>query len=423
MKETCAKSCGYCEPKKQNEECKNEYDYCQKQAEQGQCLAKSGQWDAATMVEFCPEACGVCHIHLDERDWSLSLGMVQDLHSNYAEGKTPLELRKDRNKIKSKLRSVEKYMHHFARKNEGFHSACQLMHPNCVFLSRFSESCRKTVDPKLKPWMTYGCAAACGTCEALVEKMDPKCPPDEMFHLWSKPGDLNAHFEKIVSDTPAEYRATIWSKPNPSFTEKRGGNDNVNYGVPIKNDIWVVSLDNFISPSDATALIELSNRLAAESQARPKRAFCDQSCGENDAFRRIQKQFEKRLNVPSGHMASWQFIEFGEGDREEKQESYEIQQIAWPVGVRILTVLLFWDAPDQGGQEKVGLVTIPPKAGRVVIFPNVVNEFPNGRDDRSTYRNVGVNYGYQHMARFHVHQASLREVRDRGCAITMTNLM
>jgi hypothetical protein len=114
----------------------------------------SFQINAAYLVEFCPKACNVCDIHLDERDMSLGLGLPQE-----AAG-----MEDDRHlfhHIRAKVQEVRHYVENL--ENRLLREACKMAHPNCARFS-LATDCEDFADHEI---IKYGCAAACMTCEQL----------------------------------------------------------------------------------------------------------------------------------------------------------------------------------------------------------------------------------------------------------------
>ena len=179
MNESCKESCGLC-PKSDavvdkddddgdnDEECHDWFATCTEWAEKGNDKVDNlchGHWHSnkgtwtmtgAYVVEFCPKACNTCDIHLDDRDVSnLNIGLPQTFPGMN-------EDKELRNLIKGKVAETRSYIESI--ENDDIKAVCKMSHPNCA---RFALSSDCT-DHKDHPIMKYGCAAACQTCEQLV---------------------------------------------------------------------------------------------------------------------------------------------------------------------------------------------------------------------------------------------------------------
>lgn len=176
MHDKCKQSCGLCPTDTLSkssavavgeDSCRNWLDTCEEWAEKGNKdvdnLCK-GNWNSVTdgklmtgayVVEFCPKACNVCDIHLDDRDIDLGIGLPQ----SFPGMETDKELF---NLIKSKVAETRAYIESI--EDEEVREVCKMSHANCARYS-LSSDCDTHFD---HPVMKYGCAASCQTCENLV---------------------------------------------------------------------------------------------------------------------------------------------------------------------------------------------------------------------------------------------------------------
>ena len=94
-------------------------------------------------------------------------------------------------------------------------------------------------------------------------------------------------------------------------------------------------------------------------------------------------------------------------------------------GPRILTVFLYLNTVEEGGEtrfqwfesnnsEKKSL-RIQPQLGRAVIWPNVLNEYPLERDDRTEHEAMPVIKGRKFAANVWIHLRSIVMAVERGC--------
>jgi ShK domain-like len=121
--------------------------------------SNKGGWEvnAAYVIHFCPLACNVCDIHLDQRDITLGLGLPQS-----APG---MEDDRDMfNHIRAKVAEIRQYVHSLAGEAEDVREACKMSHPNCARMA-LATDCEDHADHDI---IKYACAAACGTCDDLI---------------------------------------------------------------------------------------------------------------------------------------------------------------------------------------------------------------------------------------------------------------
>jgi len=169
MHDQCRQSCRLCTPTEEEQNpCENFHDDCRDWAENGNRKVDNlckGNWNSmmngryttgAYIVEMCPLSCQTCEVHLDDRDIDLGIGLPQ--------GYDGMESDKELfNLLKSKVAETRTYVQSI--ENDEVREVCKMSHPNCARFA-LSSDCD---DHSEHPVMKYGCAAACQTCEKLVE--------------------------------------------------------------------------------------------------------------------------------------------------------------------------------------------------------------------------------------------------------------
>lgn len=83
----------------------------------------------------------------------------------------------------------------------------------------------------------------------------------------------------------------------------------------------------------------------------------------------------------------------------------------------MLTVLLFLDDVEVGGATRFPMlnITVEPKRGRAVLWPNVKNEALNEKDDRTIHQALPVIKGVKYAAKAWVHQRDYKTPKENGC--------
>jgi len=168
MHDQCRQSCRLCTPTEAEKPCENYLDTCVDWAVKGNDKVDNlckGHWNSvkdgkpitgAYVVEVCPAACQTCDIHLDDRDIDLGVGLPQSFKGM----DTDKELF---NLLKGKVAEIRSYVGSI--ENDEVREVCKMSHPNCARYA-LSADCERNSD---HPLMKYGCAAACQTCETLVQ--------------------------------------------------------------------------------------------------------------------------------------------------------------------------------------------------------------------------------------------------------------
>jgi prolyl 4-hydroxylase len=88
-------------------------------------------------------------------------------------------------------------------------------------------------------------------------------------------------------------------------------------------------------------------------------------------------------------------------------------------GVRILTVFLYLNEVEAGGQTNFfnlnNGITVDPKVGRLVAWPNVQDENPHEPDMRTQHQSLLVEAGQKYAANVWIHQRDYKTADENGC--------
>ena len=86
-------------------------------------------------------------------------------------------------------------------------------------------------------------------------------------------------------------------------------------------------------------------------------------------------------------------------------------------GPRILTVLMYFSDMEEGGETYFNQLdlTVQPKMGRILVFPNVLNEEPDEMDERMEHEATPVTSGSKYIANLWLHLRNLNEAAEMGC--------
>ena len=82
-----------------------------------------------------------------------------------------------------------------------------------------------------------------------------------------------------------------------------------------------------------------------------------------------------------------------------------------------MTVLTYLSDVEEGGGTRFPALdlTIQPKRGRVVIFPNVLNHLPNKEEKRTRHEALPVVEGVKYAVSMYVHQKDYKTPFEAHC--------
>ena len=86
-------------------------------------------------------------------------------------------------------------------------------------------------------------------------------------------------------------------------------------------------------------------------------------------------------------------------------------------GPRILTILMYFNDVEEGGETYFSQLDlkVKPRKGRVLIFPSVLNEFPDELDERTEHEALPIIKGQKFVANSWLHLRDLSQAAEMGC--------
>lgn len=96
---------------------------------------------------------------------------------------------------------------------------------------------------------------------------------------------------------------------------------------------------------------------------------------------------------------------------------FTVPQINRPCGPRILTVFLYLSDVEEGGSTEFPLIglTVNPKKGRMLIWPNVMNSNLNESDDNTKHQALPVEKGIKYGANGWLHLRDFKTAYHNNC--------
>jgi prolyl 4-hydroxylase len=300
---------------------------------------------------------------------------------------------------------------------------CKLNHKNCAFWAVLGEC---EANPG---YMKKNCAPVCQACDGL--SIEARCPVDleKMPNAWG-PGDLNEFFTNVTTlESYKQFEPKVLSRPSYLPGDTR---ETADYQV----GPWVVVLENVVSQEEAEHMIELGaiegyerssdvGKLkfdgTYESNVNDGRtstnAWCKYGCYKNETAQRVIERVTNMTNIPEKNSENFQLLKYEVGQYYKTHHDYISHLKERQSGVRMITVFLYLNDVEEGGGTDfpdLGL-TVQPKRGRVVIWPSVLDEAPDEKDDRTRHQALPVIKGVKYGANAWIHQRDFKTPNANGC--------
>mmetsp|Transcript_9011 Transcript_9011/g.25326 ORF Transcript_9011/g.25326 Transcript_9011/m.25326 type:complete len:415 (+) Transcript_9011:91-1335(+) len=330
------------------------------------------------------------------------------------------------------LHTIDTYMSHTIHATNDTYFApiwdtCVLHYPFCAEMAAMG-FCDDSSDHEVM--MRTKCAPACRSCHLLSRETQCQYHHHRSArHLDAlRPGDLNELFGWMERSSKLEQlygSRTVHSK-----------------------DPYVVSFDNFLTPDECERLIHHGHTLRKGFRSSTVRGHGDGRRDESFSAPRVADQnrtsstnwinhealadpvvagIQRKLEDVTQHRFAENNFEYLQVLRYTEKQKYDHHLDYSPPhgekahGHRVLTVFLYLNDVEGGGETHFRDLTgsggggdgsagiaITPKAGRMVIWPSVLDEAPNDKDRRTFHGSLPVTKGIKYGANAWIHQRDYR---------------
>mmetsp|Transcript_18817 Transcript_18817/g.32175 ORF Transcript_18817/g.32175 Transcript_18817/m.32175 type:complete len:191 (-) Transcript_18817:138-710(-) len=151
-------------------------------------------------------------------------------------------------------------------------------------------------------------------------------------------------------------------------------------------------------------------------------AWCWLKCFDDALHQSVLRKIENLTQIPEVHYGYLQLLKYTQGQFYGPHHDYFPHTIHREEGVRILTVFLYLNDVNEGGGTNFPLynITVQPKMGRVLVWPNVLDAEPHLIDDRTIHQALPVDgpNELKYGANAWIHLRKYKDVFHRGCAST-----
>jgi len=446
MRESCQQSCNACgsastttnDTKKEEEkECVDFDDRCAHWIGHGRnpyCIGESETY----LYLNCPKSCGNCGIlgtELEEYKQKRRLlasvgGDERLLETPY--GYAQQDVDPHTRPIQEFVLKMEQYMSTVVwvePKYEKVRQSCKVRHDSCAYYQALGYCDAATQPQQNIKYMRQNCAPFCGNCEEL--DFFHWCPLNTSVPLAIQSGELHPMFERILHEPQFQsYQPRALRQPKKNSTTTTD-----------EDQPYVIILDSFLSEEECDALIELGQSIGyAESvdtgaqksdgsfsQVKTtwrtsSTAWCsgENGCIHHEIPTAIAERVQSLTGIPQENAEHLQLLNYHEDQFYKYHHDCTPHHKERQMGPRVLTFFLYLNTVDVGGGTQfpklLPELTVQPKKGRAVIWPNVLNDQPTTMDPRTAHQALPVEPGgIKFAANYWIHQRNWREVYKRGC--------
>jgi len=273
-----------------------------------------------------------------------------------------------------------------------------------------------------------------------------------LANVWQS-GDLSRMYERILEEYRHSHNATVHSRPTLAPEDAGKADDEVDYlvGTP-----WVLTMENFVTPEEATRMIEwaeieirdgaewnsdVQDLTEEEYNERYKdedeeekgcksiQAWCQDACMEDPVVQNIVGRVEKLVGLSSDYLEELHFIRYNNnGQGYSEHSDFLPGEAVGMQGPRLFTLYIYWndvprgmggettfphikDPNKRGGQP----VAIEPKLGRLLLWPNVLDQSPGLGDTRTRHEAKPIATGLKYGSTFWFHLRNYSYVSGIEC--------
>jgi 2OG-Fe(II) oxygenase superfamily/ShK domain-like len=313
---------------------------------------------------------------------------------------------------------------------------------------------------------SHGCYAFCFKCEYL--HIESVCPVDSNEKNAWYPGDVDVLFTNIIQRFNDTYNITVLSRPyikddtNGDMDDEDSEKVDGPWIIQLDNFLSeeeansMIELGHKIGYARSNQVGDLDefgkNTDHVTAHRTSRNAWCDtDECMDHEVVQRLYDRIYNLTSIDGDHSEAIQLLQYTPGQYYRTHNDYIDYEIHRQQGVRILTIFAYLntmpeyiptedeikvesdDDDDDFDDEKIisdeniestarakytisqhqnngGTnfpnlnVTVRPKLGRVIMWTNVLNDYPNHIDDRTDHQALVVTHGTKYGANFWFHQ-------------------
>lgn len=146
-------------------------------------------------------------------------------------------------------------------------------------------------------------------------------------------------------------------------------------------------------------------------------AWCRGSCERQPTVINLADRISRYVNVPVRNFEAFQVLRYEVGQQYVLHHDFSQHQLEMSCGPRVISVLLYLSNVDEGGETmfpELG-ITVKPKKGRAVFFPNVLSSNLELPDARTSHKANPVLKGQKYAVNTWIHLYDFKKSNLWGC--------
>jgi len=174
---------------------------------------------------------------------------------------------------------------------------------------------------------------------------------------------------------------------------------------------WIITVDDIVPNNTCDKIIKniyeqyWTPSIAGDGKgsARTSSTFwCNNRCKENTIL--LRNFVNDHMKINEEYAEPLQILRYKSGQFYKEHHDQNSPRSS-PWGERIFTVFFYLSDVEEGGETNFPRlnITIKPKKGSVLIWPNIMNDDPNKRDERTFHESLPVIHGTKHSANYWLH--------------------
>ena len=203
----------------------------------------------------------------------------------------------------------------------------------------------------------------------------------------------------------------------------------------LSRDPWIVSIDNFLFNQEASALIDNAvewgrsavlgdSEDGVESDSRTSTSgWCWSQCQTHPYVKNILRKVSRTASVHHNNFEPIQVLHYGPGEKYNVHHDARPSEETLPSGLRVFSWLLYLNDVEEGGDTHFpgAGVTVKPKKGRAIIWPNVLDADPYTVDNRTIHEAKPVVRGEKYAANVWIRMYDYVEAMRWDCIRPVTD--